>query len=145
MDLMGLFQKNLEDHVGLSREAVGDPGKYHSPPRVLLNLAVRWYHVEDHQDELLSWARAWSGQRTIHLLDAFGASGNMACLCLTAGFPTVFGSEFIFWRRKDGATQNVSSGFTTFFSHPVIPVFFWQCKSLGRSGIDMVSPGTSST
>ena len=37
-----------------------------------------WYQAEQHIDEILRWAQAWNGERTMHLLDLFSVSQSAA-------------------------------------------------------------------
>ena len=41
---------------------------------------LRWFAAEEHLDAAKAWVQAWSGERTLHLLDLFGASQSMSCL-----------------------------------------------------------------
>ena len=43
-------------------------------------MQVRWFHAEEHFALGLEYARAWQGQRSVHVLDAFGNSGKIARL-----------------------------------------------------------------
>lgn len=48
---------------------------------MLLSPHLRWFHAEQHRDELLQYALSWSGVRSMHVLDIFGFSRTMSLLC----------------------------------------------------------------
>ena len=44
--------------------------------------SCRWFKAERHRDQIAAFVRAFSGERDLHLLDAFGASKAMTILDL---------------------------------------------------------------
>lgn len=63
--------------------------------------SLRWFDAGSHYADILQWAEGWSGERTLHLLDAFGASCQMSYLG--------FASSLFFLRMSEGRLGHVNN------------------------------------